>query len=535
MELRFFGATGDTTGSCHMVRLGRHAVLLDCGFYQGRREESYRRNSRFAFSPSSIDAVVQSHAHIDHSGKLPMLVRHGFGGRIHATPATIDLCEVLLRDSAHIMLSDAEFMNRQRMRRKLETSRRTQRASRRWQNEPGQPSANARPESLRRDGSARFAPHSHGSGGRFELPRPVLANDRAVPIEPAELPKNEVMPLYLDEDVVRTLRLFQPHAYHEWFEAAPNMRFRFRDAGHIIGSAWVEAEIGSGADMQRLVFTGDYGRWHQPILRDPEPLSDADVYISESTYGNRSHPPIEHLDDDLAAVVRRLAERGRGRVLIPAFAVGRTQHILYSLSRLFAEKRCPPVQVVVDSPLARAATRIVMAHPECFDDDALALYERYQTDPAFRGFLRFTESVAESRALNEEPRPLVIISASGMMESGRILHHLAWNIQSPETEILIVGFQAPHTLGRRLVEGAERVSIMGGSYAVRARVTPILGFSAHADREGLIQVLEPHADRAKAIFLVHGEDEQRGPLATALGSHGFRRVEQPSAPDTYRV
>jgi metallo-beta-lactamase family protein len=343
------------------------------------------------------------------------------------------------------------------------------------------------------------------------------------------------MPLYLDEDVGRTMRLFRSHAYHEWFEAAPGMRFRFRDAGHIIGSAWVEAEIGSGAQMQRLVFTGDYGRWHQPILRDPEPLSDADVYISESTYGNRSHPPIERLDEELAAVVRRLAQRGRGRVLIPAFAVGRTQHILYSLSRIFADKLAPPVQVVVDSPLARAATRIVVAHPECFDKEALAVYERYQTDPAFRGFLRFTESVAESRALNDEARPLVIISASGMMESGRILHHLAWNIQSPETEILIVGFQAPHTLGRRLVEGSPRVNILGGSYAVRAKITPILGFSAHADREGLLQVLAPHADRAKAVFLVHGEDDQRRPLAAALGSSGFRRVEQPAGPDAYRV
>jgi metallo-beta-lactamase family protein len=513
MELKFFGATGDTTGSCHMIRAGRHAVLLDCGMYQGRRDESYRRNSRFAFSPSSIDAVVQSHAHIDHSGKLPMLVRHGFGGRIHATPATIDLCEVLLRDSAHIMFQDAEYMNRQRIRRKLESSRRTQKSRRRWQGAQGQ----------------------RESSSQLDLPRPKLANDRAVPIEPAELPRSEVMPLYLDEDVTRTLRLFQSHAYHEWFVAAPHMRFRFRDAGHIIGSAWVEAEIGSGVEKQRLVFTGDYGRWHQPILRDPEPLSDADVYISESTYGNRSHPPIEHLDGDLAAVVRRLAERGRGRVLIPAFAVGRTQHILYSLSRIFADKLSPPVQVVVDSPLARAATRIVMAHSECFDSDALALYERYQADPAFRAFLRFTESAADSRALNEDPRPMVIVSASGMMESGRILHHLAWNIQSSDTEILIVGFQAPHTLGRRLVEGAERVNIMGGSYAVRARVTPILGFSAHADREGLIQVLEPHAERAKALFLVHGEDDQRRPLAAALGSRGFRRVEQPSGPDSYRV
>ncbi len=508
MELQFFGATGDTTGSCHMIRAGRHTVLLDCGLYQGRRDESYQRNRRFQFSPSKVDAVVQSHAHVDHSGKLPMLVRHGFGGKIHATPATVDLCDALLHDCAHIMLHDAEHLNRERMRRRLEASRRSPRSTRRWQ-------------------AARR--------GERDLPAPRTRNDRARPLERTEVPRAEVMPLYLDEDVGLTMRLFEPHGYHEWFEAAPNMRFRFRDAGHILGSAWVEAEIGTGAEKQRLVFTGDYGRWHQPILRDPEPLSDADVYISESTYGNRSHPPIEKLETDLAAVVRRLAERGRGRVLIPAFAVGRTQHILYSLSRIFADRLAPPVQVVVDSPLARTATRIVVAHPECFDREALALYERYQTDPAFRAFLRFTESVDESRALNEEPRPLVIVSASGMMESGRILHHLAWNIQSPDTEIVIVGFQAPHTLGRRLVEGAARVNILGGSYAVRAKITSLLGFSAHADREGLLQVLEPHADRAQAVFLVHGEDDQRRPLAAALASSGFRRVEQPSGPDSYRV
>lgn len=517
MELKFFGATGETTGSCHMIRAGGHTVLLDCGLYQGRRDESYRRNARFAFSPSSIDAVVQSHAHIDHSGKLPMLVRHGFGGQIHATPATRDLCDLLLRDCAHIMLHDAEHMNRQRIRRKLEASRRSPKQSRasaqRW-----------RAAQAERDPSARF-----------ELPRPAGANDRAVPVEPGELPNKEIMPLYLEEDVGETLRLFQTHGYHEWFEAAPGMRFCFRDAGHILGSAWVEAEIGAGATLQRLVFTGDYGRWHQPILRDPEPLCDADVFISESTYGDRLHPPIEHLDEELAAVVRRLAERGRGRVLIPAFAVGRTQHILYSLSRIFADRLAPPVQVVLDSPLARAATRVVMAHPECFDHEALATYERYQSDPAFRAFLRFTESAEDSRALNEDPHPMVIVSASGMMESGRILHHLAWNIQSPDTEILVVGFQAAHTLGRRLVEGAERVNILGGSYAVRARVTSLLGFSAHADREGLIQALEPHAERARALFLVHGEDDQRRPLAQALESRGFRRVEQPSGPDTYRV
>lgn len=503
MELAFFGATGETTGSCHMVRLGRSTVLLDCGLFQGRREESYRKNARCAFDPRKVTAVVQSHAHVDHSGKLPMLVRHGFAGTIHATPATRDLCEILLFDCAHIMMKDAEFMNRQRIRKKLADSRKSPKARR-----------------SRAHAVDRIDPR---------LPAPARGNEAAS--TPIVLPDKEVLPLYLADDVVDTLRLFRDHPYGEWFEAAPGMRFRFHEAGHILGSTWIEGDIGG----ERLVFTGDYGRYHQPILRDPEPLVPADVYITESTYGNRVHPPLEVLEEELAAIVRRLAARGRGRVLIPAFAVGRTQHILYALSRIFHTQRAPPVRVVVDSPLAHAATQIVVRHRECLDADALAEYERYQSDPSFRAYLAFTESVDESKALNTDPRPTIIVSASGMMETGRILHHLARNVGSPETEILIVGFQAAHTLGRRLLDGAPTIRIHGVEHRVGARVTALLGFSAHADRNDLLAALAPHADRARGVFLVHGEDSERAPLARELAARGFPRVEQPSDSRSFRI
>lgn len=473
MELRFFGATGTTTGSCHMLRSEGRTVLLDCGLFQGRRELSRERNERFGFDPAEVDAVVQSHAHIDHSGKLPMLQKGGFRGAVHATGATRDLCEVLLADSAHIQLQDALYLNRQRER--------------------------------------------GGDSGRRQLPA------------------RDVQPLYLEQHVRELLPRFRSHAYGEWFEALPGMRFRFRDAGHILGSAWVEAEIREQGATRTLVFTGDYGRYHQPILRDPEPLSEADVLISESTYGNRLHPPMQDLSGELRAAVERLEQRGRGRLLIPAFAVGRTQNILYEFASMCRAGRCPSVRFVVDSPLATSATRIVYEHPECFDAEALAQYRNLQEEDSFRSRLVFTQSVEESKALNDDPRPTVLISASGMMESGRILHHLAWNVSRPETEILIVGFQAEHTLGRRLLEGASEVRIFGLLHTVRARITPMLGFSAHADRDELLQALRPVAGRAKALFLVHGENDQRVPLAEELRRSGFGRVEMPEGPQRYVI
>ena len=517
MELRFFGATAGTTGSCHLLRAGGHTVLLDCGLFQGRREESRARNERFGFEPARVDAVVQSHAHVDHSGKLPMLVRHGFHRRIYATSATRDLCEIMLHDSARILLQDAEHLNRARVRKAYLTQR--DRARRRA----------AEKADARRKRRGRRSDH-----GDEALPN-WHPNATARPEKAANLPAREVLPLFLDEDVDATMPLFATREYGEWFEATPNMRFRFHDAGHILGSAWVEGEIRDGRALHRLVFTGDYGRKHQPILRDPEPLLPADVYVSESTYGNRVHPPFEDLERELAAAVRRLAERGRGRLLIPAFAVGRTQNVLYSLARIFREGLAPGVHVVVDSPLATEATKVVLRHPECFDEEALSEYRRLDTDRVLRRWLSFTDSVEASKALNRDPRPTIVISASGMLESGRILHHVAHHVERDDAEILIVGFQAEHTLGRRLVEGAATVNVLGLAYTVRARVKSLLGFSAHADRNELIAALEPHARTARKLFLVHGEDDQREPLARELSARGFTSIERPSDARAYRI
>lgn len=501
MELRFFGATGDTTGSCHWLEANGARVLLDCGLYQGRREESYRRNREFAFEAQSIDAVVQSHAHIDHSGKLPMLVREGFRGQIHATHGTRDLCEILLLDSAHIQVKDAEELNRRRSRELL----------RRLRRHPVRETL--RREPANEDAGEELAPRSLGH---------------------AHLPGHEILPLYLQEDVRDTLRLFQRRSYGEWFDVATGIRCRFHDAGHILGSAWIEAEVTEGVKVTRLVFTGDYGRPGQPVLRDPEPLCEADVYLSESTYGNRSHAPFEDMESGLGDAVERLARRGRGRLLVPVFAVGRTQNLLYTLSRIFRKRAVGDVFVVVDSPLATAATEIVARHPEYFDEEALSEFARLRAGALLGKRLIFTSSVDESKALNRDPRPLVLLSASGMLESGRIVHHLAWNISRDDCEVLIVGYQARGTLGRKLLDGAHEVAMLGQRFQVRASVTPMLGFSSHADREGLLGALTPHAARAKALFLVHGEDDQRDPLATTLRERGFGRVETPDDSRVFR-
>jgi metallo-beta-lactamase family protein len=485
MHIRFFGATGDTTGSCHLIETERARVLLECGLFQGRREETYRRNLGFGFPVGRVDAVVQSHAHIDHSGKLPMLARCGYSGPIHSTPGTRDLAEILLLDSASIQLADAEYLNRQRLRRDLRQGTKRERA---WRRRADQPEC----------------------------------------LGPASLPETELRPLYLDEDVLDTLPLFRSHAYREWFDVAEGVRARFHDAGHILGSAWIELELSEAGRTVRLAFTGDYGRPGQPILRDPEPLLEADVFISESTYGARSHPPYSNMERDLGDAVERLARRGRGRLLVPVFAVGRAQNILYTLAKVFRTRNVGEVQIAVDSPLATKATRVVLAHRECFDEEALDEFVRLSSERSFASRLRFTESVDESKSLNRDPRPTVVLSASGMMESGRILHHLAFHLSSPDCEVLVVGYQASATLGRRLVQGAREVSVLGTRYQVRAQITPMLGFSAHADREGLLAALTPHARSARTLFLIHGEDDQRLPLARELSERGFARVECPT-------
>ena len=478
MEIRFFGAARGVTGSCHMLCVNGRQVLLDCGLFQGRRNESYQRNANFHFDASKVDAVIQSHAHIDHSGKLPMLVREGFHGTIHATHGTRDLCTILLHDCAHILSKDAEFLNKKRMRNKVRGSRK----------------GNAPPTNA------------------------------------------EVMPLYLDEDVDETLSRFLSHRYGEWFAVLDGVRARFHEAGHILGSAWVEVEATEDGEMRRIVFTGDYGRSGLPLLRDPEPFVQADIIISESTYGGKTHPGFADMQQELADAVKRLVARGRGRLLIPAFAVGRTQNILYELGRVFESGAAPKVPVIVDSPLATAATSIVKNYCRYYDDEALEQLECIDgRAQSLCPGVRFTESVGESKLLNSHPGPMIVLSASGMMETGRILHHLANWIGSPNTELLVVGFQAEHTLGRRLAEGAKEVSLLGEHYQVGARLTTMDGVSAHADPQDFLRALKPLAKHAKILFLVHGEDGQRRPLSKNLKQAGFERIEEPVEQQAFRI
>lgn len=492
MELEFHGASGETTGSCHLLRAGGKTILLECGLFQGRRAKTYARNLKLGFDARAIDAVVLSHAHIDHSGRLPLLVQRGFKGAIHSTAATRDLCDAMLSDSAMIQLRDAEYLTRRRL--------------------------------IERVRGQRVGPAGHWRPSEDEPPSRGVSN----------LGAREFAPLYLEEDVRATMKRFKPHACGEWFAIGPQVRVRLHDAGHILGSTWVELEVRERSGVRRLVFTGDWGR-AQPILRDPEPLRAGDVLISECTYGDRRHPPLDNTEAELEAAVERLMKRGRGKLLIPAFAVGRTQHVLYVLESIFERRRGPALRVVVDSPLAKRATEIVSKHPECFDREALARIERVQRGASKRLHVSFTETVDDSKALNRESGPVVIVSASGMMESGRVLHHLAWSISSPDTEIAIVGYQARGTLGRKLVDGEKEINILGFRYDVRARITTMNGFSAHADRDGLMEALTPLAPQVETLFLIHGENDQRLPFARALRDAGFARVECPRDARVWRV
>lgn len=462
MRIAFHGAARTVTGSRHLVEANGHRFLLDCGLYQGRRLESYERNQRSPFDPASVGSVLLSHAHIDHCGSLPRLVRNGFSGRIHATHATADLGGAMLRDSAHIQEKDYEFLVKR----------------------------------MRRRGFAVLAP-------LYELP-----------------------------DVEATLPRFEGHGYGEEFEPAAGVRARFRDAGHILGSAITEVRVEEKGRETLLVFTGDLGRARRPILRDPERIARADVLVMESTYGDRVHGAAEHVDEVFAGVVGRVASRG-GKIIVPAFSVGKSQEVVYVLARLIRAKRVPAIEVYVDSPLTVNAVEIYGRHPECFDSETLALLKAGD-DPFGLGMIRYVQSVEESKALNDLRRPAVIISASGMCESGRVLHHLMNSIEDPRNAVLIVGFQAQHTLGRRLAEGAERVRIFGEEMTRRAEVVAIDAFSAHADREDLLGFASAIERPPRDTFLVHGEPLQALALAEALRKRGWR-VHVPFDGDAYEV
>jgi metallo-beta-lactamase family protein len=462
VRLTFWGAAGTVTGSLHLLEYEGRRVLLDCGLNQGRRAEADRLNRDFPIAPSKVDAVLLSHAHIDHSGLLPKLHKEGFRGSVFCTHATRDLCGAMLADSAHIQEKDVEWVNRRERRRG----------------------------------------------------------------------PDKIEPLYGREDAEAVMERFVGVEYGERLSPLPGLEVEYRDAGHILGSASISLTVREAGRTVKLGFTGDVGRAGRPILRDPRPMPDCDVLICESTYGGRTHEPPERAKDRLAEIVADTARRG-GKVIIPAFAVGRTQEIVFRLDELANEGRLPPIPVFVDSPLAVDVTEIFRAHPECYDDD---LREYMATDPNPFGFARLTyvRDVEDSKRLNASRLPMVIISASGMCEAGRILHHLRNNVEDPRNTILIVGFCAPSTLGRRIVEREPEVRIFGEPYHLRAQVEVMNEYSAHADEPELVRFvghLDP--DRLRKIFLVHGDPPRQEALGLALTAAGYTRPEAPSRGDAW--
>ncbi len=468
MILQFWGAAQTVTGSMHLVEADGQRLLLDCGMAQGRREEAKKLNSEFPFNPESIDAVVLSHAHLDHSGKLPMLVKKGFSGSIFSTSATRDLCSAMLADSASLQEMDAKYVNRQNEKQGLPF----------------------------------------------------------------------IKPLYTLHDVARTMRLFQTVEFQRPLQILPGIKMTFRNAGHILGSASVALEIAESRDKKKvtnLAFTGDLGRRGAAVVKDPDIIDRADVLITESTYGGRDHGPMDEAQKNLARVVKETANNG-GLLIIPAFAVGRTQDVVYHLHELMQSGEIPQMPVYVDSPLATNITEIFRAHPECYDEETEQLLMQDGGDDPF-GFnmLRYTRSTEESKKLNNIRRPAIIISASGMCEGGRVLHHLRRNIGDPNTTVLFVGFQAENTLGRKLLRGDNSARIYGEEHEVRARMEKIDGYSAHADEGELLDFIDAIPNRPKHVFVVHGEPDATAAMAVGLARLGIENITIPERGERFEV
>ncbi len=454
MRLNFHGAAQTVTGSQHLLEINGTKLLLECGMYQGKRAESYARNHSFAYDPSTLDAVILSHAHIDHSGNLPNLIKHGFRGKIYTTRATADLADIMLRDAGHIQESDAAFINKKH---------------------PNDP-----------------------------------------PVEP----------LYTMVDAEEVAGHLHSVEYNQRFEPAPGVAATFYDAGHILGSAGMLLELTEKGRAVRLWFSGDIGRLNLPLLLDPVLPKPADYLLMECTYGNKPHNDPHEAFEAFRQVVSRTVARG-GKVIIPAFAVGRTQELVFDLNEMVFKSEVPRVPVFVDIPLAVNTSDVFRRHPECYDEETRAFVQQSK-HPAleFQG-LTYIRSVDESKALNSRKEPMVIMAASGMAETGRILHHLKNNIGDPRNTILIVSWQAPDTLGRHLADGDKQVRIFGEPYNVKAEVTNIGGLSAHAGQDFLIKYATQLKGQAKKVFLVHGEQDSADALTAKLKEQGMNEVYYP--------
>lgn len=451
MKLKFCGAAGTTTGSQHLLEINGKRILLDCGLYQGRRNDAYEINCCFPhYDPASVDVVVLSHAHIDHSGNLPNLCKKGFKGSIYATHATRDLCQIMLRDSARIQEHDIDWLNKHRKRQGLET----------------------------------------------------------------------VESLYDEQDAEKCLRQFVTLSYDRPIHISDGVELTFVDAGHILGSSQIVLDIIDESDgvKKRFLFSGDVGRGQNEILRDPVAVPDVDIVLMESTYGGREHEASPGFDSHFTEVIQAAVKRG-GKILIPAFAVERTQKLLYVLNELFVDKKLPPVPVFVDSPLAVSATEIYRLHPDAFNSDVYEALFESQNPFGFED-LTLVRAVKASKALNDLEGVAIIISASGMCEAGRILHHLRNNIGDPRNTVLFVGYCAEGTLGRKIRDGVKDVNILGDTFHVRAHIETVDSFSGHADHSELVDYYNRITGQKNHTYLVHGEPESAHALRKALAETG---------------
>ena len=436
MKITFLGAARTVTGSMHLLEINGKRILLECGLFQGKREEAFRRNRHLPFDASSIHSVILSHAHIDHSGNLPTLCRVGFDGNIFCTPATRSLCSVMLLDSAHVHEADVRYINKRRKKKQ-------------------QPQFN---------------------------------------------------PLYTRADAEKAVTQLLSISYDRPFQISDSVQLTFQDAGHILGSALVVLDLAENGKKTRLMFTGDVGRPHMAIVRDPTIVKDIDYLIIESTYGMRTHDDEDTIENELESIVNETVGRG-GKIIIPAFSVGRTQQVIYYLHRLYEKKRIPDVPIYVDSPLSVNATDIFRLHPECYDRETREFIEHKKNPFSFYN-LTYILDVERSKELQKITSPMIIISASGMCEAGRILHHLRNTVTNRRNTILIIGYCAEHTLGKRIAEKAPEIKIFGEPYPLRAQVKTIDALSAHADSNELLAFVKASNSTIKKVFVVHGEENQ---------------------------
>jgi metallo-beta-lactamase family protein len=464
MKIKFCGAAREVTGSAHLITLNDgFSILLDCGLYQGNDNDMATFNENWQFDPTKINCLIVSHAHIDHTGRVPKLVADGFTGKIYSTHATRDLCAILLLDSAKIQESDAEYHNKKR----------------------------------------------HNAG-------------------------EEKKPLYTIRDAQNTMKSFSSSGYETWFHVHPDVRVMFRDSGHILGSASITLEIKEGDRTTLIGFTGDIGRPNRPILSDPQPLPVVDYLLCESTYGDRLHESAPGETEHFLNIIHSTCVEKSGKLIIPAFSVGRTQEIVYMLDQLEKSGQLPKIPVYVDSPLSVNATTVFINHPECFDAE---LHEYMMTDENPFGFndLVYIHDVEASKKINDSDKPCIVIAASGMMNAGRIKHHVNNCIENANNTFLMVGYCSPGTLGAELRDGATSIRIFGEEKQVLARIEVMDGFSAHGDQKEMFDVVRNQISSAKKVFLVHGTPDRQEPWRVFLMENGFKCVEIPALGEEFEL